>query len=116
VICVDEFEPLNLQPRPGRGWFRRGQPARQRATYTRTARIRHMFAALDLASGERFYRFRDHKRWPQFLDFCKQLRRRFPTGKLYLVCDNYGPHAKAEVTAWCATNNIELVYTPSNAS
>lgn len=75
-----------------------------------------MFAALDLASGERFYRFRDHKRWPQFLDFCKQLRRRFPTGKLYLVCDNYGPHAKAEVTAWCATNNIELVYTPSNAS
>ena len=36
VLCVDEFGPLNLQPRPGHGWFRRGQPARQRATYTRT--------------------------------------------------------------------------------
>jgi hypothetical protein len=45
-----------------------------------------------------FYRFRDRKRWPQFLDFCKQLRRRFPAGKIYLVCDNYGPRGKAEVT------------------
>jgi hypothetical protein len=24
VVCVDEFGPLNLQPRPGRGWFPRG--------------------------------------------------------------------------------------------
>src|SRR3954447_9467733 len=112
VICVDEFGPLNLQPRPGHGWFPRGAPARRRATYTRTAGGRHMFAALDLATGEMFYRFRDRKRWPQFLDFCKQLRRRFPTGKLYLVCDNYGPHGKLVVTAWCLANGIELVYTP----
>src|SRR4051812_38763955 len=116
VICVDEFGPLNLQPRPGRAWFPRGRPARLRATYTRTKGIRHMFAALDLATGQMFYRFRDRKRWPQFLDFCKQLRRRFPAGKLYLVCDNYGPHGKAEVLTWCAANGIELVYTPTNAS
>jgi hypothetical protein len=74
--CVDEFGPLNLHPRPGKGWFHRGQPARQRATYTRTARVRHMFAALDLASGELFYRFRDRTRAREFLDFCRQLRRR----------------------------------------
>lgn len=116
VICVDEFGPLNLQPRPGHGWFPRQRPARLRATYTRTGGVRHMFAALDLASGQMFYRFRDRKRWPQFLDFCKQLRRRFPAGKLYLICDNYGPHKKAEVIAWCAAHGIELVYTPSNAS
>jgi hypothetical protein len=35
VICVDEFGPLNPQPRPGHGWFPRGAPARQRATYHR---------------------------------------------------------------------------------
>jgi hypothetical protein len=35
VICVDEFGPLNLQPRPGRGWSPRGRPARQRAIYNR---------------------------------------------------------------------------------
>jgi hypothetical protein len=116
VICVDEFGPLNLLPRPGRGWFRRGQPARRRATYTRTAGVRHMFAALDLASGQLFYRFRDRKRWTEFLDFCRQLRRRFPTGPLYLICDNYSPHHKAEVKAWCAAHDVELVFTPSNAS
>jgi DDE superfamily endonuclease len=116
VICVDEFGPLNLQPRPGRGWFPRGRPARQRATYTRTAGVRQMFAALDLASGQLFYRFRDRKRWREFLDFCRQLRRRFPTGQLYLICDNYGPHHKAEVRTWCAEHGIELVFTPTNAS
>ena len=105
VICVDEFGPLNLQPRPGHGWFPRREPARQRATYTRTAWFRQMFAALDLASGQLFYRFRDRKRWQEFLDFCKQLRRRFPTGRLYLICDNYGAHQKAEVLAWCTDHD-----------
>jgi hypothetical protein len=51
VICVDEFAPLNLQPRLGRGWFPRGHLARLRVTYTRTKGVRHMFAALDLATG-----------------------------------------------------------------
>ncbi|WIY07384.1 transposase [Amycolatopsis mongoliensis] len=31
------------------------------------------------------------------------------------MCDNYGPHGKAEVRTWCAANDIELVYTPTNA-
>ncbi|MFD2415038.1 transposase [Amycolatopsis pigmentata] len=115
-ICVDEFGPLNLQPRPARGWFRRGQPTRLRATYNRKAGVRQMLAGLDLASGQVFCRFRDRRRWPQFLDFCEQLRRGVPTGTLYLICDNYGPHGKAKVTDWCADHGIELVYTPSKKS
>src|SRR5699024_5924484 len=43
------------------------------------------------------------------------LRRRF-NGKLYVVCDNFSPHKKNEVTVWCADNDVELVFTPSNAS
>lgn len=74
-----------------------------------------MFAALDLSSGQMFYRFRERKRWPQFLDSCKRLRR-LPEGKLHLICDNYCPHAKAEVAAWCPAHGIEPVYTPSNTS
>src|SRR4051812_18826041 len=35
VICVDEFGPLNLQPRPGKAWRPIGKPVRQRATYHR---------------------------------------------------------------------------------
>jgi transposase len=116
VICVDEFGPLNLLPRPGRGWFPRTRAARLRATYTRTAGVRHMFAALDLASGQMFYRFRDRKRWQEFLGFLRQLRVRFPTGRLYVVCDNFSPHKKQQVIDWCADHNVELAFTPSNAS
>jgi transposase len=83
VICVDEFGPLNLQPRPGRGCrFPSRHPARLRATYHRYGGVRHMLAALDLASGQLFYRLRDRKRWREFLDFLRQLRRRFPSGRL----------------------------------
>src|SRR4051794_23902578 len=116
VICVDEFGPLNLQPRPGHGWFPRGAPARLRATYHRDGGIRQMFGALDLATGQIFYRFRDRKRWQEFLAFLRQLRTRFPSGRLYIVCDSFSPHCKAEVSAWCADNDVELVFIPSNAS
>jgi transposase len=116
VVCVDEFGPLNLQPRPGRGWFPAGRPARLRATFNRTAGVRHMFAALDLSTGQMFYRFRDRKRWQEFLGFLRQIRVRFPTGRLYIVCDNFSPHQKAQVADWCQANDVELVFTPTNAS
>jgi hypothetical protein len=32
VVCVDEFGPLNLQPRPGKAWKPQGRPVRLRAT------------------------------------------------------------------------------------
>ncbi len=69
MVCVDAFGPLSLQPRPGRGWYPAGRPARIRATYTRTLGVRHMRAALDLATGKIFYRIRDRKRWREFLAF-----------------------------------------------
>lgn len=116
VICVDEFGPLNLLPRPGRGWFPTGRPARLRATYHRYGGVRQMFAALDLATGQMFYRFRDRKRRQEFLAFLRQLRARFPAGKLHVICDNYSPHKRIEVTDWCRDNGVELVFTPSNAS
>ena len=75
-----------------------------------------MFAALNLVSGEMFYRIRDRKRSSEFLDFLRQIRRRMPTGRLYVVLDNFSPHKKVEVRGWCAANEIELVFTPTNAS
>ncbi|GAA0525857.1 transposase [Saccharopolyspora erythraea NRRL 2338] len=116
VLCVDEFGPLNLLPRKGKAWRPVKTPERLRATYTRTQGVRHMFAALDLATGKLTYRIRERKRWREFLGFCKQLRRRWPHERLYLVLDNYGPHTRPEVLAWCQAHDIELVLTPTNAS
>lgn len=116
VICVDEFGPLNLQPRPGRAWRPRHQPVRLRATYTRQQGVRHMIAALDLATGKLYYRIRDRKRWQEFLDFLKTLRRRWPADRLYVILDNFSPHKHPQVRAWCAANQVELVFLPTYAS
>src|SRR5689334_22677448 len=50
------------------------------------------------------------------MTFLRQLRARFPTGGLYLVCDNFSPHRKQQVLDWCADHDVELVFTPTNAS
>ena len=61
VFCVDELGPLNLQPRPGRQWAAvsgknkdpgRAPRRRRRATYTRTAGVRHLFAAYELGEDK----------------------------------------------------------------
>ncbi len=116
VICVDEFGPLNLQPRPGRAWRPPGRPVRLRATFNRTQGVRHMIAGLDLATGKLFYRIRDRKRWREFLGFLKSLRVRWPGQKLYLIVDNFSPHKHPEVTSWAAVNDVELVFLPTYAS
>jgi hypothetical protein len=100
VISVDEFGPLNLLPRTGKTWQLLRCPRRLRATYTRTAGVMHMLAALDLATGKLFYRIRARKRWLEFLDLLKTLRARWPSEKLYVVCDNFSPHHHATVTTW----------------
>jgi hypothetical protein len=107
---------LNLQPRGGRGWFGVRRPARLRATYNRTQGVRHMFGALDLGTGQLYYRIRDRKRWTEFLAFLKSLRARWPGQKLYLICDNYSVQKWAEVRAWCADNHVELVFGPTYSS
>jgi transposase len=116
VICVDEFGPLNLQPRPGKAWKPRGEPARHRATYHRDHGVRHMIASLDLATGRIHYRIRDRKRSAEFLDFLKSLRRRWPGQTLHLILDNFSAHKHPSVRAWCQANAVELVFLPTYSS
>ncbi|MEU2034135.1 transposase [Nocardia amamiensis] len=46
----------------------------------------------------------------------KSLRARWPGEKLYLICDNYSIHKRAEVRAWCSDNEVELVFVPTYSS
>src|SRR5690606_32688598 len=71
---------------------------------------------LDLATGKLYYRIRDRKRWQEFLDFLKTLRRRWPADRLYVILDNFSPHKHPQVRAWCAANQVELVFLPTYAS
>ena len=74
IFCVDEFGPLNLQPRPGRQWAAvsgkgkepgRAPRRRLRATYTRTA--------YELGEDKMFGHIKPRKNRTRFLEFCRYL-------------------------------------------
>jgi transposase len=130
VFCVDEFGPLNLQPRPGRQWAPisgkgkepgRAPRRRLRATYTRTKGVRHLLAAYDLAEDKMYGHIKPRKTRARFLEFCRYLRSLYPPQvRIAIICDNYSPHLTTRkdkrVGQWAAANNTEIAYTPTNAS
>lgn len=118
-LSVDEFGPLNLQPRHGHclACPGRARVQRFRATYNRKGGVRHFLAFYDLETDRLYGRFTTCKTWVQFLAFLKWVRQRYPrTQKLHIVLDNYGPHLTAEVGLWAVTHNIKFYWTPTNAS
>ena len=70
---VRAVEPAAPQ---GQGLATTRKPRRLRATYHRYDGVMHMLAALDLTTGQLFYRIRHRKRSIEFLDLLKALRRR----------------------------------------
>jgi transposase len=118
-ICVDEFGPLNLQPRGGKCLSKKGKKSveRHRATYNRKGGVRHYLAAYDLETGRLFGQFKLRKRWMEFLQFLKWLRRRCNKAEtLHIVMDNYSPHMKKEVWQWAKRNRVKFYCTPTEAS
>jgi transposase len=130
IFCVDEFGPLNLQPRPGRQWAavsgRRKEPGRaprppMRATYTRTDGVRHLFAAYELGEDRMFGHIKPRKTRSRFLEFCRYLRSLYPPQvRIAIICDNFSPHLTTakdgRVGTWASHNNTEIAYTPTNSS
>jgi hypothetical protein len=130
VFCVDEFGPLNLQLRPGRQWAAvggqnkdpgRGPRPRLRATHTRTAGVRHLFAAYELGEGKLHGHIKPRKTRARFLEFCRYLRSLYPPAvSIAIICDNFSPHLTTakhgRIGAWAAENNAEIAYTPASAT
>jgi transposase len=130
IFCVDEFGPLNLQPRPGRQWAAvsgkgkepgRAPRRRMRASYHRTEGVRHLLAACELGEDKLLGHVKPRKTRTRFLEFCRCLRSLYPvTTRIAIICDNYSPHLTTardnRVGAWAAARNVEIACTPSNAS
>ena len=132
VLCMDEFGPLNLLPRPGKQWAPvvsrndKGSTAsprrrRRRATYKRTQGVRHLMAALDLRTDKMYGHIKSNKNRTTFLAFCRYLRSLYPPEvRIAIVLDNFSPHLSTKkdqrVGEWAAANNVELAYVPTNAS
>jgi transposase len=116
-LSIDEFGPLNLQPRHGDCWARGGKVDRLRATYHRHGGVRHMFGLYDLETDRLWGVFAARKTWTDFLAFLKWVRRRYPLREtLHIVLDNYKPHLKTEVLRWAAAHRVRFYFTPTNAS
>lgn len=115
VLCLDEFGPLNLQPRLGHGWQPIRHPARLRATYKRTQGVRHLLAAYDPSDGTILGHLRDHKTWQETQELLEALRARF-SEHLIVVLDNWSPHKKKELRAWADEHDIEFVFLPTYSS
>jgi transposase len=130
IICVDEFGPLNLQPRPGRQWAavsgKGKEPGREprprmRATYTRTEGVRHLFAANELGEDRLSGHVKPRKTRGRFLEFCRYLRTLYPQQvRIAIICDNFSPHLTTardgRVGARASANNVEIAYTPASSS
>jgi transposase len=131
VICMDEFGPLNLLPRPGKHWAPRviegaaptGRPRRRRrrATFTRKNGVRHLMAAYDLNCDKIYGHIKTKKDRTTFLEFCRYLRSLYPPNvRIAIVLDNFSPHLSTKkdtrVGDWAEANNVELAYVPTNAS
>ena len=107
VICMDEFGPLNLLPRPGKQWAPRivkGEESddprrrRRRATYTRTKGVRHLMAAYDLNTDKMYGHVKTTKDRTRFLEFCRYLRTLYPPDvRIAIVFDNFSPHLSTTV-------------------
>ena len=117
-LCIDEFGPLNLQPRHGHCWTGPSKGVdRLRATYQRKGGVRHFLAVYDFETNRLYGRFTRRKTWVEFLAFLKWVRRRYPRPQvLHLVLDNYGPHLKTEVREWALAHAVRFYWTPTQAS
>ena len=119
-----------MQPRPGRQWAAIGgkgkEPGRAprprlRATYTRTAGVRHLFAAYELGEDKLYGHIKPRKTRTRFLEFCRYVRSLYPLStRIAIICDDFSPRlttaTDARVGTWATANNVEIAYTPTNSS
>jgi len=92
-----------------------------RATYSRTAGIRHLFAAYELGEDKLYGHIKPRKTRARFLEFCRYLRSLYPASvRIAIICDNFSPHLSTRkdgrVGDWAAASNVEIAYTPTNSS
>jgi transposase len=92
-----------------------------RATYTRKAGVRHLFAAYELGEDKLYGHIKPRKTRARFLEFCRYLRSLYPSSiRIAIICDNFSPHLTTRqdrrVGDWAAASNVEIAYTPTNSS
>ena len=112
---MDEMGPLATIPRGGRSWGRK--PARRSGRYHRSKTIQ-LLAGFAPRTGQGLGFPNSRKTGEDVLGFLQNtlLPRYCTHGKIYLVWDNFSAHRR-DLNLWRPMpDNVEFVWTPTNAS
>jgi transposase len=116
-FAFDQFGPLSIRPEHGSSWAPRKRPARLRATYRRTQGIRYFHGCYSLADDQLWGVTRERKGADHTLAALKSIRARRPgCYRLFVILDNLSANKTPAIRRWARRNNVELCFTPTNAS
>jgi transposase len=116
-FAFDQFGPLSIRPCHGSCWAPRKRPARLRATYHRTHGIRYFHGCYSLADDQLWGITHQRKGADHTLAALKSIRAAQPGGyRLFVILDNLSANKTPAIRAWTAKANVELCFTPTNAS
>ena len=118
VVSFDECGPISLKPHAGAGWFPKGRPARQRATYNRKGGTRKLMGAYDVGADVLWGHVEERSvNADVVLEFLQDIRHRYPAHvTVYIVMDGLYAHWTEKIRRWAVSSNVGLLPTPTNAS
>jgi hypothetical protein len=116
-FAFDQLGPLSIRPEHGSSWARQKRPVRLRATYRRTQGIRYFHGCYALAGDQLWGVTRERKGGDHTLAALQSIRARQPGGyRLFVILDNLSANKTPAIRRWAAKANVELCFTPTNAS
>ncbi|WP_199805009.1 IS630 family transposase [Nocardia jinanensis] len=116
-FSFDQFGPLSIRPCHGSAWTQASKPHRLPATYRRTHGIRYFHGCYSLDDDQLWGVTRRRKGGDLSLAALKSIRTARPDGEpVYVILDNLSANKTPAIRSWAAKNNVELCFTPTNAS
>jgi transposase len=117
TFAFDEFGPLTIRPVGGSAWSPRGQPERLRANYHKPHGSRQLYAWYSIGGDRLFGSLEPCKGSAPTLRTLQAIRASVVDGgPIHVILDNLNHHKNHLVREWCATNGVELAFTPTYAS
>ncbi|MFI6544717.1 IS630 family transposase [Streptomyces prunicolor] len=117
VFAFDEFGPLGIRPTAGAGWAPAGHPDRLSATYHRTHGVTYFHGCYSVGEDTLWGVNRRRKGAVNSLAALRSIRAACPDGDpIHVIMDNLSAHKGARIRTWVKKNQVELCFTPTNAS
>jgi transposase len=117
VLSVDEKTQIQALDRSQPELpLRIGNPKRLTATYKRNGTV-SLIAALSVHDGEITAKTMDQNDSKNFLQFLKNIYRKYPKKHLHIIADNLNVHKQKEVIEWInSKHRMTIHYTPTYSS